>query len=94
MTSAFDWHEKAACRDKDPELFFPAGNASAAYRQIEKAKSICNECNVSAVCLRYALRHSQDFGVWGGLSEDERRSLKRRAMRAKKQQELRLSCAQ
>ena len=81
MSSAFDWRAKAACRDKDPELFFPVGNTGAAYQQIEEAK---------AVCLKCALDTNQDYGVWGGLSEDERRALKRRAMRARRSQAMQM----
>ena len=44
MSSAFDWRAKAACRDKDPELFFPVGNTGAAYQQIEEAKAVCRTC--------------------------------------------------
>ena len=46
MSSAFDWRAKAACRDKDPELFFPVGNTGAAYQQIEEAKAVCRTCKV------------------------------------------------
>ena len=67
-----DWRHESACRDEDPELFFPIGNTGPALTQIEEAK---------AVCLRWALETGQDAGVWGGLSEDERRALKRRNAR-------------
>ena len=80
MSSAFDWRAKAACRDKDPELFFPVGNTGAAYQQIEEAKAVCRTCKVIDACLKCALDTNQDYGVWGGLSEDERRALKRRAI--------------
>ena len=86
MSSAFDWRSKAACRDKDPELFFPVGSNSASNQQVEEAKAVCRTCNVADNCLRCALATSQDYGVWGGLSEDERRSLKRRAIRARRNQ--------
>ena len=46
MSSAYDWRAKAACRDKDPELFFPVGNTGAAYQQIEEAKAVCRTCKV------------------------------------------------
>ena len=83
MSSAFDWRAKAACRDKDPELFFPVGNTGAAYQQIEEAKAVCRTCKVIDACLK-------DYGVWGGLSEDERRALKRRAMRARRSQAMQM----
>ena len=90
MSSAFDWRAKAACRDKDPELFFPVGNTGAAYQQIEEAKAVCRTCKVIDACLKCALDTNQDYGVWGGLSEDERRALKRRAMRARRSQAMQL----
>ena len=94
MSSAFDWRAKAACRDKDPELFFPVGNTGAAYQQIEEAKAVCRTCKVIDACLKCALDTNQDYGVWGGLSEDERRALKRRAMRARRSQSLQMQiCA-
>lgn len=90
MSSAFDWRAKAACRDKDPELFFPVGNTGAAYQQIEEAKAVCRTCKVIDACLKCALDTNQDYGVWGGLSEDERRALKRRAMRARRSQSMQI----
>jgi WhiB family redox-sensing transcriptional regulator len=71
-----DWRHQSACRDEDPELFFPVGNTGPAITQIEEAKKVCNRCIVA-----WALESGQDAGVWGGLSEDERRALKRRAAR-------------
>ena len=90
VSSAFDWRAKAACRDKDPELFFPVGNTGAAYQQIEEAKAVCRTCKVIDACLKCALDTNQDYGVWGGLSEDERRALKRRAMRARRSQAMQM----
>ena len=90
MSSAFDWRAKAACRDKDPELFFPVGNTGAAYQQIEEAKAVCRECDVKGICLQWAIDNNQDSGVWGGMSEEERRALKRRAMRARRSQAMQM----
>lgn len=78
-----DWRHRAACRDVDPELFFPIGNTGPAILQIEEAKQVCRRCDVSDACLRWALESGQDSGVWGGMGEDERRTLKRRASRAR-----------
>ena len=78
-----DWRSRAACLDEDPELFFPIGNTGPALEQIEAAKSVCRRCQVREQCLSWALEAGQDHGVWGGLSEDERRALKRRNARAK-----------
>jgi WhiB family redox-sensing transcriptional regulator len=78
------WLNKARCLNADPELFFPVGNTGPALEQIEQAKTICRHCDVSAQCLEYAIKENQDTGVWGGLSEDERRSLKRRYARARR----------
>jgi len=73
-----DWRHHAACQDEDPELFFPIGNTGPALVQIEEAKLVCQRCPVLEPCLQWALESGQDAGVWGGLSEDERRDLKRR----------------
>ncbi|MDR3083990.1 MAG: WhiB family transcriptional regulator [Streptomyces sp.] len=77
-----DWRYSAACHDEDPELFFPVGSTGLALVQIEEAKSVCRRrCPVMEQCLQWALESGQEAGVWGGLSEDERRSMKRRAAR-------------
>jgi WhiB family redox-sensing transcriptional regulator len=78
-----DWRHRAACRDVDPELFFPIGNSGPALMQIEEAKQVCSTCSISEACLKWALESGQDAGVWGGLSEDERRAFKRRTARAR-----------
>ena len=78
-----DWRSKAACLDKDPELFFPVGNTGPALLQIEEAKAVCRSCEVVDTCLKWAMESGQDSGVWGGMSEDERRAMKRRAARAR-----------
>jgi len=78
------WRDRAACLDEDPELFFPVGNAGPALRQTEKAKAVCRRCEVVETCLGWAMDSGQDAGVWGGLSDDERRALKRRVARARR----------
>lgn len=75
------WRRSARCREVDPELFFPVGNTGPALYQIEDAKAVCRRCPVMESCLQWALETSQDAGVWGGLSEDERAAMKRRAAR-------------
>jgi WhiB family redox-sensing transcriptional regulator len=79
-----DWRHKAACLDEDPELFFPVGNTGPAMRQIEGATQVCRRCEVVDTCLKWAIESGQDAGVWGGMSEDERRALKRRTARARR----------
>ncbi len=71
-----DWRNYAACRDVDPDLFFPLGTSGASLPQIDEAKQICRTCPVCAPCLRWAL-DSGDAGVWGGTTEDERRNRRR-----------------
>ena len=79
------WHTIAACLSEDPDLFFPIGTTGDAVPQIAAAKSICATCPVMEECLDFALSSRQDYGVWGGLTEDERRSLRRsRQRRARK----------
>lgn len=72
-----DWRHRAACRNEDPELFFPVGTDGPALLQIAEAKTVCRGCPVLAECLDHALV-AEDFGVWGGMAERERRALKRR----------------
>ena len=69
-----DWHDKALCAQTDPEAFFPEKGGST-----REAKKICTGCEVRAECLSYALAHDERFGIWGGLSERERRRIKRLA---------------
>ena len=79
-----DWRSQAACLTVDPELFFPVGNTGPAIAQIAEAKEVCARCEVIDTCLKWALENGQDAGVWGGMSEDERRPPKRRAARARR----------
>ena len=68
------WQEDALCAQTDPEAFFPEKGGST-----RDAKRICAQCTVRAECLEYALKNDERFGIWGGLSERERRRLRRRA---------------
>lgn len=69
-----DWHGRALCAQTDPEAFFPEKGGST-----RDAKKICTGCEVRSECLSYALANDERFGIWGGLSERERRRLKRLA---------------
>jgi WhiB family transcriptional regulator, redox-sensing transcriptional regulator len=66
------WQERSLCAQTDPEAFFPEKGGST-----REAKKICTGCEVRSECLEYALAHDERFGIWGGLSERERRRLKR-----------------
>ncbi len=70
-----EWQERALCAQTDPEAFFPEKGGST-----REAKRICASCEVRAECLEYALAFDERFGIWGGLSERERRRLKRRVV--------------
>ncbi len=72
-----DWRDMSACRDTDPDLFFPVGTTGPAIEQIETAKAVCRTCDVQQACLQFALSTNQDSGIWGGTSEEERRVLRR-----------------
>ena len=78
-----EWRHSALCRDEDRELIFPIGTTSPPLVQIEQAKGVCRRCPVVEYYLHWALRAGQDSGVWGGLSEDERRALRRRQARTR-----------
>ena len=68
------WQDSALCAQTDPEAFFPEKGGST-----REAKKVCRSCEVRTECLEYALEHDERFGIWGGLSERERRRLKRGA---------------
>lgn len=70
-----DWRDHAACLDADPELFFPVNDQGPALLQIAAAKTVCQRCPVIRECLSWALEAGEAFGVWGGLSEGERRAM-------------------
>ncbi|MFZ4176667.1 WhiB family transcriptional regulator [Streptomyces griseoincarnatus] len=76
-----NWREDGACTREDPELFFPMGNTGLALLQIEEAKSVCRRCPVLERCASWSLELGEAHGVWGGMSEDDRRRIKRRAAR-------------
>ena len=65
------WQEQALCAQTDPEAFFPEKGGST-----REAKKICTGCEVRAECLEFALANDERFGIWGGLSERERRRLR------------------
>ncbi|MFK0120774.1 WhiB family transcriptional regulator [Streptomyces sp. NPDC090994] len=73
---------RPACRDEDPDLFFPVGDSGPALLQEQQAKAVCRRCLLIERCLQGALERNE-AGVWGGMSEQERRSLKRRTARAR-----------
>lgn len=72
-----DWREQALCAQVDSELFFPDKGGSP-----REPKQVCSECPVRSQCLEYALAHDERYGVWGGLSERERRRVKRQRVAA------------
>lgn len=72
-----DWHDKAKCKGWDPDIFYPDRGVPSS-----SAKAICNECAVQLDCLEFALTRDEHFGIWGGLSERERRKLYRERQRS------------
>jgi WhiB family transcriptional regulator, redox-sensing transcriptional regulator len=79
-----EWWDLAACRNAEPELFFPISATRASRAAIDRAKQVCAACPVQSQCLSYALHHRQEQGIWGGLTEDERRLLSRRMARTER----------
>ena len=72
-----DWRTQAACRDTDPDLFFPVGTTGPALEQIDAAKAVCQMCDSQSQCLEFALATNQESGIWGGTAEEERRALRK-----------------
>ena len=75
VTEELTWQERALCAQTDPEAFFPEKGGST-----REAKRVCLSCDVRVECLEYALSNDERFGIWGGLSERERRRVKKRAV--------------
>jgi WhiB family redox-sensing transcriptional regulator len=71
------WRTRSACRDSDPDIFFPIGSSGPAVEQIETARRICGACAVNAECLEFALATNQEAGIWGGCTEEERRKIRK-----------------
>ncbi len=76
------WQDLAACRGADPDLFFPERGAST-----RTAKGICRECQVRAECLEFAIVSSEKFGIWGMMSERERRKIRKERQIAARRRE-------
>ena len=74
LLESLPWAKQAKCLQAEPDTFFPEKGGST-----REAKRICALCEVRAECLEYALENDEHFGIWGGMSERERRRLKRRA---------------
>ena len=83
---ADDWRRAAACRNTEPDLFFPVGTTGPAIDQIEAAKRVCRSCEALEPCLDFALATNQESGVWGGTSEEERRKLRKAWLAARRSQ--------
>lgn len=80
-----DWRSKGLCLGEDPELWFAVGSGEATDRQIRAAQRICDKCPVKTTCRDWAIENGQEYGVWGGLTEDELQAIKRKRNAAKKQ---------
>ena len=74
-SGALEWRRRAACRLMPADMFFPVGVTGAACEEVESAKAVCRTCEVASECLDFALRTRQEFGVWGGADEEERRAV-------------------
>lgn len=73
-----NWQQYGACRDSNPDLFFPVRSGNQALVDVRAAKRICAACPVIGACLRYALTEPETYGVWGGTTPLERRAIRRR----------------
>lgn len=80
---ATDWRKSAACRKEEPDLFFPKGHEGPWLPVIEQAKAICRRCPSADACLQFALDNSIGDGIFGGLTADERKSLRRSVNRGR-----------
>ena len=77
------WRSAAACRSADPDLFFPISASGRAPEQVAEAKAICARCPVRRQCLAFALHTRQAYGIWGGMTEEERAAARHRLITEK-----------
>jgi WhiB family transcriptional regulator, redox-sensing transcriptional regulator len=77
QSSGADWRSQAACGDHNPDLFFPSEDAPAELVRVQEAtaKAVCRSCPVAGACLATALTRRMTYGVWGGLSANDRRAV-------------------
>lgn len=87
-----DWRELGSCRKLDTNMFFPIGQTGEAEIKIARAKNVCGSCPVVQQCLEFAITTNQEYGVWGGHSEEERRVV-RRQWRARQRAAQKTTCA-
>ncbi|HSZ43585.1 MAG TPA: WhiB family transcriptional regulator [Trebonia sp.] len=71
------WQSVAACRTAEPDLFFPVSASENSLPQVAEAKEICGRCMARGRCLKFAIETRQQYGIWGGLTEEERYPLVR-----------------
>ncbi|MFE7169831.1 WhiB family transcriptional regulator [Streptomyces sp. NPDC057616] len=74
------WLDNAGCRGLDTELFFPAGPKGPGRREADEAKAVCKTCPVRRQCASWALATAQEYGIWGGMDEEERVRARRRRL--------------
>ncbi len=85
LESRAEWWSRAACSTSDPDLFFPVSSPGPALGQEEQAKALCARCQIQPGCLNCALDAGPVQGIWGGMTEEERRRLRHRNRRSARQ---------
>jgi WhiB family transcriptional regulator, redox-sensing transcriptional regulator len=81
VAASASWMPLGACREEDPELFFPVGSRGPALSQVMAARAVCGRCPVRRECLSYALRAGQHDGIWGGSTGEERLTMRKAVVR-------------
>ena len=82
------WRDDAACRNTDPDLFFPVGTSSEALEETTAAMALCRRCPVREQCLEFAMVTNQQDGIWGAMSEEDRRRSRKAWVAARRRREL------
>jgi WhiB family redox-sensing transcriptional regulator len=82
------WRDDAACRNTNPDLFFPVGSTGEAVEETTAAIALCRRCPVREECLEFAMVTNQRDGIWGGMSEEDRRRMRSAWVAARRRREL------